>query len=103
MYSSIWGSCTNESSQNLPMYAFGAIGLSMAQRSGRTSNPCCTRARVAGKDPPPCAKATRSLGRRSKTPPKIIEQMANELSAGIPTNQGNQYFVIFSFAIMSQG
>ena len=29
----------------------------------------------------------------SKTPPKIIEQIASETSIGIPTSHGSQYFV----------
>jgi hypothetical protein len=36
--------------------------------------------------PPPCPKHTRSFGNFSKTPPKIIEQMARQVSAGMPTN-----------------
>jgi hypothetical protein len=34
----------------------------------------------------------RSRGKRSKIPPKIIEQIARDVSAGIPTSHGNQYF-----------
>ena len=49
------------------------------------------------------AASTLSLGSRSNIPPKIIEQIANEVSAGIPTNQGNQYFCILSWPIISQG
>ena len=44
-----------------------------------------------GKAPPPWAKAIRSRGSRSSTPPKMTEQMARETSAGIPTSQGSQY------------
>ena len=44
-----------------------------------------------------------SFGNRSNTPPKIIEQMANEVSAGMPTSQGSQYFGIRSLPIMSHG
>ena len=79
------------------------MGLSIATKSGRTLKPCSILPIVAGNEPPPCAKATRSLGNFSNIPPKIIEQIANDDSAGIPTNQGNQYFCIFSFDIISQG
>ena len=58
---------------------------------------------VNGKAPPPWAKATRNLGNRSKTPPNIIEQMASEVSAGMPTSQGSQYFGMRSLPTMSQG
>ncbi len=48
-------------------------------------------------------KATRNFGKRSKTPPKIIEQIASEVSAGIPTSHGSQYFGIRFLPTMSQG
>ncbi len=35
---------------------------------------------------------TFSLGKCLRTPPMSNEQMAVAVSAGIPTNQGNQYF-----------
>ena len=78
-------------------------GLSTAQRSGRTWNPCSIRPIVAGKDPPPWAKQIRSRGRRSSTPPKISEQIASDVSAGIPTSHGSQYFDIRSLPSTSQG
>src|SRR5258705_4767301 len=58
---------------------------------------------VPGKAPPPWANAIRSRGSRSRTPPKISEQMASESSAGIPTSQGSQYLRIRSSPTMSQG
>ena len=42
-------------------------------------------------------------GKRSKTPPKIMEQMASDPSAGMPTSHGSQYLGIRSLAIMSHG
>jgi hypothetical protein len=42
------------------------------------------------KRPPPWAKQTRRSGNRSSTPPKIIEQIALDSSAGMPTSQGSQ-------------
>ncbi len=36
---------------------------------------------------PPWAKQTLSLGNLSKTPPKIIEQIAIVVSAGIPSEK----------------
>src|SRR5665213_466847 len=96
-------SCTNESSQNLPIYSLGLTLLSTATKSGRQLKPCSILPMVDGKEPPPCANATRSFGRRSNTPPNIIEQIASDVSAGIPTNQGSQYFVIFCSPIISQG
>lgn len=56
-----------------------------------------------GKAPPPWANATRSCGKRSSTPPKIIEQMASVVSAGMPTSHCNQYLLIRSLANMSHG
>src|SRR6516162_4314689 len=47
---------------------------------------------VNGNAPPPCANATRSVGNRSNTPPKIMEQIARDVSAGIATSHGSQYF-----------
>src|ERR1035437_7025437 len=96
-------SCVSESNQNFPKYSLGFFLLSTATRSGRESKPCSILPIVAGKLPPPCANATRSFGRRSSTPPNIIEQIASEVSAGIPTSQGSQYFCIFSCPIISQG
>jgi len=58
---------------------------------------------VNGNEPPPWANATRNFGKRSKTPLNIIEQIANEVSAGIPTSHGSQYFGIRFLPIMSQG
>ena len=37
------------------------------------------------------------------TPPKITEQIANAVYAGIPTNHDSQYLLSRSFAIMSHG
>jgi hypothetical protein len=61
------------------------------------------RPMVNGNAPPPWAKATRNFGNRSKTPPKIIEQIARHVSAGMPTSQGSQYLSIRSLPIMSHG
>ena len=58
---------------------------------------------LIGNAPPPCENATRKFGKRSKTPPNIIEQIASEVSAGIPTSHGSQYFGIRSVPIMSHG
>src|SRR6266478_2667167 len=84
-------------------YADGGCGLSTATRSGRGRKPCSIRPNVPGKAPPPCAKAIRRRGRRSRTPPKMTEQTASETSAGMPTSQGSQYFRILASPIMSQG
>src|SRR6266404_4413839 len=84
-------------------YADGGCGLSTATRSGRARKPCSIRPNVPGKAPPPCANAIRKRGRRSRTPPKMTEQMASETSAGMPTSQGSQYFRILASPIMSQG
>ena len=65
--------------------------------------PCSIRPNVKGNEPPPCAKATRKFGKAANTPPKIMEQMARLVSAGMPTSQGNQYFCICSSPIISQG
>jgi hypothetical protein len=40
--------------------------------------------------PPAWAKFTRNAGNLSNIPPKIMEHIAREVSAGIPTSQGNQ-------------
>src|SRR6185436_17845178 len=96
-------SCVILSTQNLPRYFTGSTLLSMATRSGRHSKPCCILPNVERKEPPACAKLTLNRGRRSKIPPKIIEQMAREVSAGIPTSQGSQYRDIFFSPIMFQG
>ena len=39
---------------------------------GGHESACSMRPMVKGNAPPPCAKATRSFGKRSKTPPKIM-------------------------------
>ena len=49
------------------------------------------------------AKATFKFGSLSKPPPNIIEQIAREVSAGIPTNHGSQYFCILFCPIISHG
>ena len=89
--------------QNFPKYFFGSTGLSIATRSGRQSKPCLIRPMVGRNDPPACAKFTRKLGNLSKIPPKIIEQIAREVSAGIPTSHGNQYRCMLFCPIMFQG
>ena len=96
------GSWTRESTQNLPTESLGLTLLSIAHRSGLHSYPCWILPIVPGKDPPPCAKATFRLGRRSNIPPKIIEQIARQVSAGIPTSHGSQYLLIFSWPIISR-
>src|SRR3954469_2498811 len=84
-------------------YADGGRGLSTATRSGRAWKPCSIRPSVPGNAPPPCANAIRSAGKRSRTPPKITEQIARDSSAGMPTSHGSQYCCICACPIMSQG
>jgi len=45
---------------------------------------------VAGKAPPPCANPILRDGNLSSTPPKMSEQIASDVSAGIPTSHGSQ-------------
>src|SRR5690349_15603924 len=85
------------------MYFSGGKGLSTATRSGLQSKPCCILPIVKGNDPPPCAKATLNEGSFSNTPPNIIEQIALDVSAGMPTSQGSQYFCICFSPIISHG
>jgi hypothetical protein len=61
------------------------------------------RPRVAGKEPPPWANATRNLGKRSNSPLKIMDVIAVVVSTGMPTSQGIQYLSMRSAPIMSQG
>ena len=58
---------------------------------------------VPGNAPPPWAKQILRRGRRSSTPPKITQQMASAVSAGIPTSHGSQYLAIRSRPSMSHG
>src|ERR1700677_4201207 len=90
------GSWTRLSTKNFPIKSLGDFLQSTAHKSGRDSKPCWILPKVKGKAPPPWAKATRSFGNCSKTPPKIIEQIARDVSAGIPTSQGSQYFAMRS-------
>src|SRR5947208_5078397 len=92
-----------EKDASAPRYFRGFVLFSVETKSGRTWNACSMRPIVNGNAPPPCAKATRSFGNRSKTPPKIIEQMANDVSAGMPTSHGSQYFGMRSLPNMSHG
>ena len=65
-----------------------------ATKSGRQRNPCSNRPSVVKNDPPAWLNITLKLGSRSKTPPKTNELAARDVSAGIPTSQGSQYFSI---------
>jgi hypothetical protein len=56
------------------------------------------RGNVPGKEPPPCAKATRNFGSFSKSPLKIMLVMAMVVSTGMATSQGIQYLSMRSFA-----
>lgn len=61
----------------------------MAIKSGLTSKPCLILPYEPGKAPPPCANATLSLGNfQNSTENHTTDR--KEVSAGIPTNQGNQ-------------
>ena len=44
-----------------------------------------------------------SFGYLSKMPPKIIEHIALDVSAGMPTSHGSQYLSMYCFPIMFQG
>ena len=103
MFSRVYPSCTSESTQNSPKYDAGLFDESTAHKSGLTLYPCSMRPNVPGNDPPPWAKAIFRLGNFSRTPPIKIEQIALDVSAGIPTSQGSQYFCISVSPIIFQG
>ncbi len=65
-----------------------------AMKEARTSSTPCHLRTVPGKLPPPWANMTRSLGSFSKMPPKMKEQIAMQVSMGMPTSQGSQYFLV---------
>src|SRR5690554_255048 len=103
MYFNMSISCVIQSIQNLPKYVLGFTSLSIATKSGLQLNPCSILPIVGINDPPACEKHTLKLGNFSNVPLNIKEHAARDVSAGIPTSHGSQYFSISSKPIIFHG
>src|SRR5690554_2722601 len=92
-----------QSIQTLTKRSLAFTSLSRATMPAPQLSPYSILPMVGINEPPAWEKQTLSLGSFSNVPLNINEQAAHEVSAGIPTNQGSQYFLISSKPIMFHG